>query len=203
MLDQTTFDLISKIAEDHSHKTFGYLSQEDLRSEIWVICLNLIKNYDYSRGPLENYLRRSVKNRLINKFKDITKSVRRPCGRCEFNDDNKNPHCQKFGQDKYECDKWRNYELSVKSRNSLLNASESSIERERNSSALDSVVSDELKQFLAKNISPKYKRDLEELFDSGKLSKQRMKKLKREIAMILATRNQFVQIKVGGEDASS
>src|SRR4051794_10250497 len=102
-MDQKIHDLIERIAKEHSRNKFGYLSEEDLKNEIWVICLERIEEFDYTRGELEHYLRRAVKTRLINRFKDITKSVRCPCFRCpEFLRD-QTPDCNKFGENKYKC----------------------------------------------------------------------------------------------------
>lgn len=196
MIDEKTFEIINRIAKDHSAKTFGYLKQEDLKNEIWIICLEILQNYDYSRGELENFLRFSVKNRLINKFKDITKSVRSPCPRCPYFFKDEDPTCAKFSEDQYQCDKWRNYQLSVDSRNSLLNASESTVERQVTANSINSLVSQESQEILAKNIDPKYKRDFEQLVSGGKLSKQKFKKLKREIERVLIAQEGLVQITI-------
>jgi hypothetical protein len=198
MIDEKTFSLISRIAEEHSHKVFGYLKEEDLQNEIWVICLKLLESYDYSKGELEHFLRASVKNRLVNRFKDITKSVRSPCPRCEFFEPKKEPNCKAFGEDKYQCEKWKNYQLSVESRNSLLNASESTVERHNNCNSLRSLISKETREFLESKISLEYKRDLDQLTSSGKLSKQRLKKLKREISRVLYEED-LVPLKIRGK----
>ena len=87
------FTLISRIASEHSRKPFGYLTQQDMVSEIWAICLTAIKEFDISRGkPLEHFLRASVKNRLINRFKELTRSVRTPCLRCPYYKPEKAPN---------------------------------------------------------------------------------------------------------------
>lgn len=197
MIDQKTFDLISRIAEEHSHKVFGYLKEEDLQNEIWVICLKLLESYDYSKGELEHFLRASVKNRLVNRFKDITKSVRSPCPRCEFFDPKAEVKCKLYGEDQYQCEKWKNYQLSVDSRNSLLNASESTVERHNSCNSLRSLISKETKEYLEAKVSLEYRRDLDQLVSSGKLSKQRLKKLKREISRVL-NEDDLVQLKVRG-----
>ena len=120
------YRIIEKISREHCKKTFGYLDQDDLKNEIWIICLEKLKDHDPERAPLEHFLRVAVKTRLINRFKDITKSVRSPCPRCMYyNASGENFGCNKFGENKNECNKWRSYKLSIQSRNSLLNASES------------------------------------------------------------------------------
>lgn len=198
MIDERTFDLISRISREHSHKTFGYLTEEDLQNEIWCICLKLLESYDHTKGEKEHFLRASVKNRLINRFKDITKSVRSPCPRCKFYSPKDEPSCKKFGEDKYQCDKWKNYQLSVESRNSLLNASESTTERHNDCHSLQGLISREIKEYLDTRINVKFKRDLDQLASSGKLSKQRLKKLKKEINRVLS-QEELVTLKIKGK----
>src|SRR5687767_13562075 len=103
-MDPKIFEIIDRIAEEHSgpRKTFGYLNEDDLKNEIWAICLEKLKDFNEERGELEHFLRVLVKNRLVNRFKDITKSVRSPCPRCVYYDpDNSPSDCGKFGDDRH------------------------------------------------------------------------------------------------------
>jgi hypothetical protein len=189
-MDEKTFLIIQRIANEHSSKTFGYLTSDDLKNEIWAICLDKIKDFDYSRGELEHFLRVSVKNRLVNRFKDITKSVRSPCPRCPYyNPKNKESDCTKFFENKHECNKWRNYQLSIESRNSLLNATEQQGDRVTGDTALNRIISDEIKELVISEIDDAYHHDLQQLMSGGKISKQRLKRLKREIIRILTMKN--------------
>jgi hypothetical protein len=188
-MHKDTFEIINRIAEEHSKKIFGYLTQEDLKGEIWSICLERLKDYDQSRGELEHFLRVSVKNRLVNRFKDITKSVRSPCPRCPYFDKGNDPDCARFGHEKNLCSKWKNYQLSIASRNSLLNASEEQYERSVLNSTLNRMVGMELSTIVIDNIDISFKHDLVEFMSSGKISKQRIKKLKKEIVKILSSFN--------------
>lgn len=201
-MDERTFDVINRIANEHCGKTFGYLSKEDLKNEIWVICLDKIKDFDYERGELEHFLRVSVKNRLVNRFKDITKSVRSPCPRCPFYNIDSPSNCSKFGDERNLCIKWRNFELSTDSRNSLLNASEPQFERKAKDNILNQVSAKEIQLILLEKIDIRFKRDLEQLISGAKISKQRIKKLKREVLKILEpppVLNEFIQITVKGK----
>lgn len=186
-MDQQTFDIINKIANGHCFKTFGYLDQDDLKNEIWLICLSRLKEFDKDRGDLEHFLRVAVHNRMINKFKDITKSVRSPCPRCEFHDPNPSDgiNCVKFGCEKDLCSKWKNYKLSIESRNSLLNTTEPVVEREHHSDGFKKCLGNELKEIITTNLDKKYIRDFEEFYSGSKLSKQKMNRLKKEIFQIL------------------
>lgn len=189
-MDQKTFDIIEKIAIEHSRnlqrKPIGYLNRDDLKNEIWAICLDKLKDFNSDRGELEHFLRVSVKNRLVNRFKDITKSVRSPCSRCPFFDPGKSPSdCAKFGDDRHLCSKWRNYQLSIESRNSLLNASEHQVERQANDIASDKMAIAEFKDIVADKVGKNYRRDLEQLLSGGSVPKQKLKKLKKEILRVL------------------
>src|SRR4051812_47077266 len=83
-IDEETFRIIDRISREHSHKPFGYFAEDDLRNEIWVMCLNKLADFNTDRGQLEHFLRVSVKNALINKYKGVTKSIVCPCTRCPF-----------------------------------------------------------------------------------------------------------------------
>lgn len=191
-MDTKTFDIINRISEEHCHKVFGYLDENDLKNEIWAICLEKLADFNYERGELEHFLRVSVKNRLVNRFKDITKSVRPPCPRCPFFDKKKKltdcTSCLKYGEDgdnRNECNKWRNYNLSTESRNSLLNASEPKQERSVSQENLNSLIGGELKKLIKDNIDKPYLHDFQQLTSGGKISKQKLKKLKKEMNRIL------------------
>jgi hypothetical protein len=129
----------------------------------------------------------SVKNRLINRFKDITKSVRSPCPRCPFYNPESVSKCDKFGEDKYHCNKWRNYQLSIESRNSLLNATEPQFERSSHHSSLNKIIGRELKDIILQKLDKAFHNDLDKLMSGGKLSKQRIRRLKKEMLNILET----------------
>lgn len=208
-MDQKTFDIIDKIAREHSgrNKTFGYLDSDDLKNEIFLICLDKIGDYSEERGELEHWLRVIVKNRLVNRFKDITKSVRSPCPRCDFYDPGESPSdCLKYGDNRYLCNKWRNYQLSIESRNSLLNAAEPQTERQSEENVLDKMVGSELKDMVWSKIDKSYHRDLQELVSGGKISKQRMKRLKKEVVRILSEESEkkpLTQLTVRGKNAST
>jgi hypothetical protein len=200
-MDKEVAKIIQKISEEHCRKTFGYLDEDDLKNEIWVICLEKLADYNNERGELENFLRVSVKNRLVNRFKDITKSVRSPCPRCEFFDKGNSPSdCRKFGDDRHLCKKWNNYQLSIESRNSLLNASEQQGERADSENVVNTVAAHELQILVAGKIDKAYEHDLQLLVSGGKISKQRLKKLKKEISRVL-TVEKSVQLTVRGKNA--
>lgn len=199
-MDKKVEDIIFRISNEHSHKKFGYLTEEDLKNEIWVICLEKLKDFDYSRGELEHFLRVSVHNRLVNKFKEITKSVRPPCPRCRFFKEGEFPDCGKFGENKDYCDKWRAYQISIESRNSLLNAAEDKVERKEDQYISDRIAAHEIKDLVSKYIGRSYRNDFNRMVAGEKISKQRLKKLKVEIYRILEVlKNKTTPLTINGE----
>lgn len=185
-MDEETFKLVSRIAKEHSGKIFGYLDKEDIEHEIWVICLEKINTYDISKGNLENYLRVLVKNRMINRFKDITKSVRPPCPRCPHYDPGNSPSdCAEYGNDRHFCNKWKNYKLSVESRNSLLNPMEEQIDRETDSRVLNNIMGNELIALAQSGLTPALYKDLNNLIQGNKISKQRKIRVHTELKKVL------------------
>jgi hypothetical protein len=185
-MDKKTFEVINRIAKEHSGKTFGYLNSEDLKNEIWVICLEKLKEFDEDKGKLEHFLRSSVKNRLINRFKDITKTVKSPCLNCPLYRRDEELNCSQYGLDKHLCDKWAKYQVLVKSRNSLLNSAEQKIEIPINLDLSNKTYVAEIKTKVEKYIDDKYKMDFKQFISGGRVSTQKMKKLKKEIFRIMA-----------------
>lgn len=201
-MDQKTFDIIERISQEHCNKIFGYLDKNDLKNEIWQICLEKMSDFTPDRGELEHFLRVSVKNRLINRFKDIAKSVRSPCPRCIHYRPYNDITCAKFGEEKSNCSKWHNYQLSIKSRNSLLNVSEKQKDITTSENTLNKLAGEELKSIIEKELKPQFLYDFQQLISNGKLSKQKLKKLKKEILRILDKKNQkeLVKVRVNGKD---
>ncbi len=191
-LSKKTAKLIQKISEQHSSKPFGYLDKYDLMSEVTLICLTALPEYKKHLGPLENFLRKTVHNRMINRFKDLTKSVKKPCSRCPYYDLESPSQCAKFGDNREQCDKFRTYTLSVNSRNSLLNSTEEQNERYHTDEAEIKMLSEEVKEIIYKDIGKDYLSDFKILIESGSLSKQRFRRLKKEIRKILKD-NGFLQ----------
>lgn len=188
-MDKKTFDIISNIANEHAsvafRKKFGYLTKDDLVNEIWVICLEAVKTYDSTVGPLENYLRKIAFNRIINRHKNITKSIKSPCPACPFQDIGNEPDCLKFGLNKHLCDKWSKYMLSRDSRNALLNSVEQGMDREEDCRELDKIIGSELVHIVKDKIPKKYFRDFVKLISHEKISKLRFKRISREVKKIL------------------
>lgn len=181
------YQIIDRIAKEHSgkNKCFGYLDQEDLRNEIWLICLQLLSDFDSDRGNLEHFLRVGVHNRLVNKFKKITNNVKPPCPRCPYYDKGNNPDCARFGHDKNLCDKWCDYQLSLDSRNSLLyvidvDADNSILE----STILNDLVHKESIENIRNRLPKKYIEDFNHFINGQDLAKLRFKKLQEMIMQI-------------------
>lgn len=202
-MNQEIFDIINRISEEHSKKTFGYLTEEDLKNEIWVICLDKLNDYDGDRGKLEHFLRVSVKNRLINRYKDVAKIVRSPCPKCPFYDITCASDCAKYGDNRHLCKKWKKYEMSKNSRNSLLNPTEQIIDRAIHEDVLTTMSNQELVDFLFQYVNPVFIKDFECLLSGYRISKNRLSKLKNEVNRVLAEyKNKstgFIQLMINGK----
>lgn len=49
---------------------YGYLTAEDVESEVWALCLAALEGYRLSRGKLEHYLRAVARNKMQNLERD-------------------------------------------------------------------------------------------------------------------------------------
>jgi len=184
--DPNVLKLITFIAEGHSHKVFGYLNEEDLKQEIWCICLQALDDFNQDRGKLEHFLRVTVRNRLTNRFKEITRSVRSPCPRCPYYDkDEGENHCALYGLEKHMCKKWHNYQLSVVSRNSLLNAVENVVEPRSEDDVFNQLAGGELVEIITSLIDQKYVKDFDDFIGGNKLSHQKFYQLIEHIKKVL------------------
>ena len=81
------FEMMNKYCRKYS---FGYVSQEDVSQEIYLICSDIYSKYDKSRGPLRNFMEKSLRNRLRNFKRDW---YFRPTPPCITN------QCHKFNPD--------------------------------------------------------------------------------------------------------
>lgn len=162
-----------------------------------------IGEFDEEHGKLENFLRVVVKNRLINRFKDITKSVKSPCPKCPYYDKGGSPSdCAMYGDDRHLCDKWNTYQITVDSRNSLLNAMEPQIERYDFDANLDRLSDLEIQDKVYNLITDEYKRDFKQILNGETISKQKLKRLRKEVERVLPTleSKNFVVLTIKGED---
>lgn len=65
------YPIIEKIAKSRSGcGAFAYYCKDDIRQEVWCMCLEAMARYNPEVGPIENYLARHVANRLKNLKRD-------------------------------------------------------------------------------------------------------------------------------------
>ncbi len=69
LLEQAT-PIIRQIARSKRGHQFAYFTGEDISQEVWRLALQALRHYRPRRGPLENYLRVAVNNRLRNLKRD-------------------------------------------------------------------------------------------------------------------------------------
>lgn len=80
--EEDVLGVIQKIAGIHRKKTFAYFTEEDIESQVVLICLEQIKYYEPLKGAghttlnsIERWLNRVTKNRLSNYYRDNYSSV--------------------------------------------------------------------------------------------------------------------------------
>ena len=80
--ESNLLEIIQKIASIHRKKTFAYFTEEDIESQVVLICLEQIKYYEPLKGAgtstmnsIERWLNRVTKNRLSNYYRDNYSSV--------------------------------------------------------------------------------------------------------------------------------
>ena len=68
---EEVIDIIESIAKTHRAKKFGFMTEEDIESQVRLICIQQIKFFDITKESdithqksLERWLNKIVKNRL-------------------------------------------------------------------------------------------------------------------------------------------
>jgi hypothetical protein len=114
--------IVQKIIKRSKYKhVFLHFTVEDIEQEIRQIALIAYQQYNSSRGPLENFLARAIKNRIHNLKRDNGLISQFPCisYKCAFYD----KKLKKCKWDNNKCLDWQNYiRLSTK-RHAVLHAS--------------------------------------------------------------------------------
>jgi len=87
---------VDKVCQALCHKfSFGNFDPDDIYQESFLICVEkLLPKYDGDR-PLENFLKVSLKNRLINFKREKTLYYKFTCSECNNSDDNCE-YCAKY-----------------------------------------------------------------------------------------------------------
>ena len=69
--EQEVFDTIMKVTNRicPKYKMNGY-DTEDMKQEGFIICVKVLEKYDRNIGPLENFLSRHLRNRMLNLLRD-------------------------------------------------------------------------------------------------------------------------------------
>lgn len=89
------FKIVDKVCRDLSPRfVFGSYESEDIYQESIFICEDILDKYDGNR-PLENFLRVSLKNRLVNFKRDNTVYYKFLCPVCHNKDSSNCNYCIK------------------------------------------------------------------------------------------------------------
>lgn len=63
--------IIERLAKSRSSNgSFAYYENQDVYQEVWCMCLEALRRYDPTIGPIENYLVRHITNRIKNLKRD-------------------------------------------------------------------------------------------------------------------------------------
>jgi len=160
--------------------------------------LEVLDRHNEDDGKLEHYLRASVKKRMVNRFKEITKSVKCPCLGCDFfkkKSQGKNTDCKKIKSagtikeptyERRECSKWKNYEIAVDSRNSLLNPLENLVEGIQDDIVVSELIKDEMLENFRQYMSASIYSMLERYLNGENISKEMVNKIREECKDVLS-----------------
>lgn len=70
ILDEA-YPIIERLAKNRSaNGAFAYYDNNDVYQEVWGMCLEALRRYDPTIGPIENYLVKHVTNRIKNLKRD-------------------------------------------------------------------------------------------------------------------------------------
>jgi hypothetical protein len=72
-------DIIEDLANQYQHTDFAYLSSEDIKQEIRIICANALKQFREGESSIKTYLSRCILNRLGNLKRDVYFRIENPC----------------------------------------------------------------------------------------------------------------------------
>lgn len=76
--------IIDKILKRYTKRaTFGIYDKDDIYQEGFIMAINALENYNEDSGPLENFLAKHIKNRLLTLRRDKFIRSRDNCNNCE------------------------------------------------------------------------------------------------------------------------
>jgi len=70
---------IEELASHYQSSEFAYLTTDDIRQEVRIICANALKHFREGESSIKTYLSRCVANRLKNLKRDIYFRIENPC----------------------------------------------------------------------------------------------------------------------------
>lgn len=162
---------------------FGYYDVEDIKQEARIFGMNVMKHYDEGR-PLENFLYKHIKNRLINLKRDKYCRPKPPCLTCAENIegcDNGQP-CARYL-------KWLKRNQAKKHLLAPLDIENISNERESNtrieSSVLEDVERDELLQLIDIKLPVELRSNYLQMRAGAKLPKGKREEVEQAVLNIL------------------
>lgn len=199
--DPRVIEIIERIVKQTKVVPYGYQTSDDIKQDIWIICLNALKEWqpdkitadtDSLAQAIEKFLRVTVNNRLVNRFKEVTKTVRSPCPRCQYYKDDEPDFCLKYKFEKEKCSKFNKYLKSISRRNDLLNILEEPEERNNDLEWDNEMTARNIQQKIKESLPPELLEDFENMLNGVSISKNSIK-LIREISFKVIEENKDVK----------
>jgi DNA-directed RNA polymerase specialized sigma24 family protein len=188
MTEKEVVDVIAKVSSSLAKKfKFGYFGIDDMRQQATLFALQGMEKYDENR-PLENFLYRHVKNRLINFKRDKLRRSDAPCLDCHNAIDGHTKH-----PDGAYCDKYISWQRRNTSKQNIMNAVDITNINDENESRTrieSSVVEDVANAELLKLIGQKLPLELRATYlqmqaDATKVPINKRREVQRVILQIL------------------
>lgn len=151
--------------------TFGYYEAEDIKQEIWIMCLEALPKFDKNRGAsLKTFLLVHCKNRLISLKRNKTSRIVLPClDKCPHWDDELQ-ECSKYRK-RSNCKDYSKWQSTINDKNKIFALMElDDTEAYYETDILEDIHKDELLSYIDENIPAKYRNNYLQFIEGGKLS---------------------------------
>lgn len=77
--------IMPEVMAGYERFAFTYQGAEDIRQRAWVLAIEALDRYEPEKGPLLNFLRVNVRNRLLNDKRNKYVRADSPCKTCPLN----------------------------------------------------------------------------------------------------------------------
>lgn len=164
--------IIGDVANTIAHNfTFGYYEVDDIKQEIWIMCLEALPKFDESRGAsLKTFLLVHCKNRLISLKRNKMSRITLPClDKCPLWNDEAQK-CSKYNN-RNNCKDYSRWKATLNDKHTIFALSElDDTEAYYDTDILEDLHQEELLSYIDENIPAKYRNNYLQFIEGGKLS---------------------------------